>query len=225
MGQKLELTGQRFGRLVAVAEAGHNRHGQYLWEFRCDCGNRTTIVGSRVKLGYTQSCGCLSPHSEIIPGIGLYNRREANEPTYNCWHSMLDRCQNPNHPYWANWGGRGITVCAAWANPQAGFAAFLADMGPKPPGLTLERADNSKGYSADNCRWATMRDQARNRRSFKLTADMLQSILALYDDGVPVGEISRQVGYNSSGMSVVLGTVTALRELGWTPSPAPPPGT
>ena len=85
-------------------------------------------------------------------------------PTYYAWVSMLQRCTNPNHRAWPSYGGRGITVCKRWLNS---FSKFLADMGEKPEGLTLERIKNGKGYSPSNCRWATVSEQNANKRSWR----------------------------------------------------------
>jgi len=85
---------------------------------------------------------------------------------------MRDRCRNPNHKHYKDYGGRGITVCDRWSISVKGFWNFVEDMGPCPEGLTLDRIDNDKGYSPENCRWATRQVQYRNQRMPKINAPM-----------------------------------------------------
>ena len=139
----LGLTGQR------------SADGHLLAEYRCSCGNIVVVRRSRVKNGYTRSCGCLS--ADTKPGLRHGMR---NSPTYRSWSAMRTRCLNPNSKDYPRWGGAGVSVCERWAS----FEEFLADMGERPAGTTLDRIDPSQGYSAANCRWATPKEQARNRR-------------------------------------------------------------
>jgi hypothetical protein len=94
-------------------------------------------------------------------------------PTYSSWAEMIKRCSNPNNTRWRWYGARGITVCERWLNS---FVAFLADMGERPRGTTLDRKDNAKGYEPSNCRWADHKTQCRNRRSSKLTIESVAAI-------------------------------------------------
>jgi hypothetical protein len=150
----VDITGQRFGRWVAVEWTGRStRRRQRLWLCRCDCGNTGEITAVSLRNGDPQSCGCSRIH-------GL---RE--HPLYRTWHNMKQRCGNPNRPIYPNYGGRGITVCERWTGPD-GFPNFLADMGEKPGWATggIDRIDNDGNYEPGNCRWATAKTQRANQR-------------------------------------------------------------
>lgn len=98
-----------------------------------------------------------------LPRIRCVERHGLREtPTYRSWTSMISRCGNPNNVSWAHYGGRGITICDAWRT----FLGFLADMGERPEGKTLDRINNDGNYEPGNCRWATASEQSRNRRPF-----------------------------------------------------------
>jgi hypothetical protein len=115
-------------------------------------------------------------------------------PTYYSWAGMIQRCTNPARINWQDYGGRGIHVCERWRN----FAAFLADMGERPAGTSLERNDPQGHYEPGNCCWATRRQQARNRRSTKLTADDVAAIRSGLNDGQPWRSLARRFGVSKT---------------------------
>jgi hypothetical protein len=157
----VNLVGKRFGRLKVISEDGDRSGGQVRWICQCDCGSIKVIRGALLKNGSTKSCSCLQTESRKAAKT-THGLRYSDE--YRIWRHMRTRCENKNSPAFRDYGGRGIFVCDRWMI----FANFYNDMGARPSANhSIDRIDNSKGYFLQNCRWATMKEQQRNRRDTK----------------------------------------------------------
>lgn len=155
----MDVTGQRFGRLLAVA-ISHKRRRQIYWLCVCDCGTETTATGPHLRTGRKASCGCIKREHLVRLSSAKVTHGLTHTAEYGIWGGIIDRCNNPKNKNWPRYGGRGITVCARWLH----FENFLADMGARPDArLSIDRVDNDGHYAPGNCRWATAKEQRHNQ--------------------------------------------------------------
>lgn len=166
--QKIDMTGKVIGRLTVIERAGADKNGQAKWLCSCECGNQSVVLGGNLRKGNTFSCGCL--HKENTGNMsrkhGLSTTSSTSElkDEYGIWVAMNSRCNNPKHNGYELYGGRGIKVCDRWSD----VSLFLQDMGSRPSkSHSIDRIDVNGNYEPDNCRWATLSEQSRNKRARK----------------------------------------------------------
>lgn len=220
---KARYVGQRFGRLTGLkyipSSIKTNTRQAYVI-CQCDCGRMATVPTHSLPTGHASSCGCVQ--KERVRQTGFANTTHGMSKTseYSTWTEMKSRCYNQNDKQFTQWGGRGITVCQRWRNS---FTHFINDMGLRPNGLSLERIDNDKGYwcgncndcianhQLPNCKWATVKEQANNRRSNRhMTMNGRTQSVAAWSDEIGISRSLLQWRLNH-GWSDIRSLTTPVR--------------
>lgn len=209
MGKYIDLSGRRFGRLSVLCLHGKKPNGYHAngtplykltWLCQCDCGTTAVVNGKELRNGESRSCGCLKAEElgDRSRTHGMTRQRE-----YRSWQAMKERCHNPSHWKYKDYGGRGIAVCNRWLNS---FENFYEDMGKCPARFTLDRINIDGNYEPSNCRWADAVTQAKNRRGvgyfWKGVKRTIKEIAEM--EGVPRTSLNRQLASCGLGLEDAL---------------------
>ena len=201
--------GAKFGKGIVVSDVSARAPNGKMKRkigLKCACGKRYQADPSALKLGRTQSCGCLADENRRY---GKHRKHGlSREPMFLTHKSMLARCYSETHASYHNYGGRGIKVSKRWRvgdGTMSGYECFVADMGERPAGMQIDRIDNDKGYSKSNCRWVSRKDNSNNRRgNFQIT----------------IGGVTRTMAQWAEHTGIRRSTIQGRLERGWTPEEA-----
>lgn len=164
-----DLTGQKFGRLLVLERAGTDKRKNATWRCLCDCGNETIKSSVYLRNGDTKSCGCL--HKEVVSDMKSTHRKSKSR-LYKVWAGIKNRCSNPKASNYKYYGGKGITMCSEWARSFDAFYKWAFQNGYDETAhaqeCTIDRINVSEGYSPENCRFATHKEQCNNQTSNKI---------------------------------------------------------
>lgn len=192
-----DISGQRFGRLVAVERDYSVESRKAHWICECDCGNKKTVRGD--SLGKVNSCGCLKEEQDKANLTANHTHKMSGSKLYQAWTGMKQRCYNPNNQKYKNYGERGIRVCAEWKEDSNTFIEWALNNGFSE-NLTLDRIDVNGDYEPNNCRWITNQEQCENRTT---------NVLVSYNgDTITLKRYAQLTGKN-------YGTMVSRYQRGW----------
>lgn len=185
MTKAADLAGMKFGKLTAISRVENTTRGHTQWLCCCECGGEKIAQAAYLNKGTTRSCGCLGVEQRKNAAKSRCHEgsKTNNTAEYYSWQNMIDRCYKPTARGYKDYGGRGIIVCERW---RSSFANFVADMGRRPDGMTLDRTNTDANYAPENCRWATRTEQANNRRTNR--------IITIDGKSMTVAQWARQLG-------------------------------
>lgn len=194
----MDLTGQRFGKLVVIKEVERNKYGHIQWLCKCDCGNTVISSTCTLRTGGRKSCGCIQPR------YCAQNKR-----LYGVWCGMLSRCENPNTKSYKDYGARGIAVCSEW-HTFKNFLDWAISSGYDPEApfgeYTLDRVDTNGNYCPENCRWVSYKQQARNNRHNHLVTidgETMPLVAAAEKYGISINTVKMRIRNGWSDVDAV----------------------
>ncbi len=210
MAKLIDLTGQKFGRLTVMSRAENTKDGKAKWKCKCDCDGKIVEVRStKLRSGETKSCGCLQ--KEIISKCNTKHGDSCNR-LYQIWNNIRERTNRINHPYYKDYGGRGIFICEEWKENYLLFKEWAMSNGYNE-NLTIDRIDNDKGYEPDNCRWVTAKTQQNNKRSNKnMTYNGVTKTLSEWAEHTGISKTALKQRLNKLGWSLEKALTTPTRE-------------
>lgn len=197
----IDRTGQKFGRLTVIEQAGRTASKKVLWKCRCECGNETKTDSGSLTTGNTTSCGCVL--KEAITKHGGWNKS-----SYNTWRAMIRRCTNPKDKDYPRYGGKGVTVCSEWLD----YATFAKDVGEPVGDETLDRINVYGNYEPSNCQWAGLTQQARNVRVRENSESGVTGVV-LYKNKYYATITVKKKKYYSKVFNTIEEAATARKEL------------
>lgn len=191
--------GTVFGRLTVIEEA-RTPGGRRAMLCRCECGTEKVVDLAKLRAGHTRSCGCL--HREQAVDLARINTTNgmSKHVHRDRWANMMDRCTSPDNNHYHNYGARGIEVCPEW-HDVAVFCAWIDEnLGPCPPGMSMDRINNDGNYEPGNVRWATASQQVRNSTLAKLTADAAADIRTRRAAGETLKALAAEFGVSTGAI-------------------------
>lgn len=212
MGRRIDLTGQKFGRLIVLNECITDKNGRCVWKCRCDCGHTTTVSSGNLRSGHTQSCGCL--WKETVPGANKFDcMYDSNSRLYKIWTHMKERCTNPCDKDYKHYGKRGISICKEWQGSFADFVSWAIANGYED-NLTIDRINVDDGYYPENCRWVSMKVQENNKTDNRtLNLDGKIKTLSQWSDITGISTSTLSARLNKLGWTIERTLTTPVRNI------------